>query len=63
MTATPAHATNDVLADAFDQPQQEEMLNEDADCWRHVVLILLSVISLGVTLMTITVVSIFKFGG
>lgn len=65
MMANPAETmnSNDVLSETFDENQREQMLNDDSACWRDVVVILLSVITMGVTLMTIAVVSIFKFGG
>ncbi len=62
--ANPAETVdgNDVLKELFDENQREQMLNDDSACWRDVVVILLAVIAMGVTLMTIAVVSIFKFG-
>ena len=64
MMANPADTlgTGDALSESFDEVQREQMLNDDSACWRDVVVILLSVIAMGVTLMTIAVVSIFKFG-
>jgi hypothetical protein len=65
MMANPAESADggDVLTEMFSDTDREQMTDDDAGCWRDVVVILLSVITMGVTLMTIAVVSIYKFGG
>jgi len=40
----------------FDRQQLDELVTEDNDAWKHVVLELIAVVSVGVLLMAITVV-------
>jgi hypothetical protein len=65
MMANPAESagSGDVLTETFSDAERSELQAEDSTCWRDVVVILLSVITMGVTMMTIAVFSIFKFGG
>lgn len=65
MMANPAEsaASGDVLTETFSDAERSDMQTEDSTCWRDVVVILLSVIAMGVTMIVITVFSIFKFGG
>jgi hypothetical protein len=65
MMANPAEpaGSGDVLAETFNDDERNQLSADDAICWRDVVAILLSVITMGVTMMTIAVYSIFKFGG